>query len=130
MSNFMKTCMAITAMILFAACGKEMSVDTLGNTGNTNTSAARLKMSINGKVWLADRVAAATITDDMIAVYGISYDKKSFIITLDGTATGEYTLDQRSFHLAAWTDSTETNHEAYTTNQSADQAKAGGKVYV
>jgi hypothetical protein len=130
MSNFMKTGLAITAMVMLAACGKEMSVDTLGNTGNTNTSAARLKMSINGKIWVADKIAQATITEDLIAIYGISYDKKSFIITLDATSTGEYTLDQRSLHLAAWTDSTETNHEAYTTNQNEDQAKAGGKVYV
>ncbi|HTE27611.1 DUF6252 domain-containing protein [Flavitalea sp.] len=130
MLNFMKTGLALTGILLLAACGKEMSVDTLGNTGNTNTSSGKLRMTINGKVWIADRIAEATITDDITAIYGISYDKKAFIITLDATSTGEFTLDQNSLHVAAWTDSTETNNEAYTTNQSEDQVKAGGKVYV
>jgi hypothetical protein len=130
MLNFMKTGLALTAIFLLAACGKEMSVDTLGSTGNTNTSTGKLRMTINGKVWLADRIAAATITEDLTAIYGISYDKKAFIITLDATSTGEYTLDQNSLHVAAWSDSTETSSEAYTTNQSEDQVKAGGKIYV
>ncbi|RYY18144.1 MAG: hypothetical protein EOO04_24555, partial [Chitinophagaceae bacterium] len=126
----MKTGLAATAILLFAACGKEMSVDTLGTTGNPNTTVGKLKMTINGKAWVADRVAEATITEDLTAIYGISFDKKAFIITLDGTSTGEYTLDQNSLSVAAWTDSTETSKEAYTTNQSDDQTKAGGKVYV
>jgi hypothetical protein len=130
MLNFMKTALAFTGILMLAACGKEMSVDTLGNTGNTNTSAAKLKMTINGKVWVADKAAEATITENVTSIYGFSYDKKAFIITLEATSTGEYTLNQNSLHLAAWTDSTETSKEAYSTNQSEDQTKAGGKVYV
>ena len=87
-------------------------------------------MTINGKLWVADKIAAATIYDGSISVYGISNDKKAFIISLNDEITGEYQLDQSTFSVAAWTDSSETNQLSYTTNQSSDLTVAGGKVFV
>ena len=130
MFNRTKSGLYALVMLILVSCGKEKSIDTLGTTGNPTTSTGVLKMTINGKPWVADKFAAASILQGVTAIYGMSYDHKSFIISLTGTTTGEYQLDQNSFHAAAWTDSTETSSNAYTTNQGNSLADAGGKVFV
>ena len=130
MFNRAKSGLYALVILILISCGKEKSIDTLGSTGNPTTATGVLKMSINGKPWIADNVAAASMLQGIIAIYGRSNDQKTFIITLTGTTTGEYQLDRNSIHAAAWTDSMETSPEAYTTNQGNTPTDAGGKVFV
>ncbi|HTF30851.1 MAG TPA: DUF6252 family protein [Flavitalea sp.] len=130
MFNPLKSTLCGLMLLLLAGCSKELSIDTLGSDDKEVVVTGKLKMTINGKLWVADKIAAATIYDGSISVYGISNDKKAFIISLNDEITGEYQLDQSSLSVAAWTDSSETNKLSYTTNQSSDLVVAGGKVFV
>jgi uncharacterized protein DUF6252 len=120
----------LPALLLLLSCGKEQSVDTLGSTGQPNTAKGKITMTINGKPWVADKNAFASMLQGITGIYGQSHDGKTFLITLFTTTTGEYHLDQNSMHAAAWSDSMETSSNAYTTNQGTTAADAGGKVFL
>jgi uncharacterized protein DUF6252 len=130
MFKYSKSGFSALALLFLISCGKEESIDTLGTTGSPNTAKGKITMTINGKPWVADKFAFASQQQGITAIYGMSNDRKNFIITLSATTTGEYQLDQTSLHAAAWSDSTETNAEGYTTNQGNSLADAGGKVFL
>ncbi|RYG42292.1 MAG: hypothetical protein EOO01_23375, partial [Chitinophagaceae bacterium] len=130
MLNRAKSGLLLPVLLFLISCGKEKSIDTLGSTGSPNTSTGKITMTINGKAWVADKFAVASIAQGMISIYGISNDRKNFVITLTGTTIGEYQLDQATPNVGAWSDSTETSSFGYTTNQGNSPADAGGKVFV
>lgn len=86
-------------------------------------------MKIDGQQWVADDAAGATNESGVIGLYGIGKDKKQFVITLLGTATGTYKLDQASLNAAALTDGNEASQLAYVSNQGT-ATTAGGEVIV
>jgi hypothetical protein len=130
MFNSIKSCLCALGLLFLLGCGKEKSIDTLGSPGNTGTKNGFLKMTINGKPWVADKVAGASVLQGLTSIFGQSVDNKTFIITLTGTATGEYQLDQHAMHVAAWTDDGEGNPASYTTNQGSSLTDAGGIVTI
>jgi len=130
MFNCIKTGLCALGLLFLLGCGKEESIDTLGSTGHTDKLDGSLKMKINGKPWVADKLAGASMAQGITSIYGQSKDNKSLIITLTGTATGQYQLDQNATHAAAWTDDAEGSLAAYTTNQGNSLTDAGGIVTV
>ena len=130
MFNCIKTGLFAVGLLFLLGCGKEESIDTLGTTGNTGTINGSLKMKINGKPWVADKFAGASMAQGITSIYGQSKDNKTLIITLTGTATGEYQLDQNAMHAAAWTDEAEGSPSSHTTNQGNSLTDAGGIVTV
>jgi hypothetical protein len=130
MFKILKTGITALALTFVICCGKEKSVDTPGTTGNPNGNSGKLSMTIDGKPWVADKDAAASILQGRTGIFGTSFDRKTLILSIGATVPGEYQLDQNSIHMAAWTDSTDTSPEVYTTNQGAGQADAGGKVII
>ena len=130
MFNCIKTGLFAVGLLFLFSCGKEESIDTLGSTGNPGTTNGSLKMKINGKPWVADKLAGASMAQGITSIFGQSKDGKSLIITLMGTATGEYQLDQNAVHAAAWTEAADGSQAAFTTNQGNSLTDAGGIVTI
>ncbi len=130
MFKFVKSSVLALALFAMCACGKEKSFEVPGSTGVPNNVNGKLSMTIDGKGWIADRFAVASSDQGVTAIFGQNTQGKSLVITLLGSTTGEYVLNQNSLHAAAWTDSTETSRVAYTTNQGVNPVDAGGIVNV
>jgi hypothetical protein len=113
--------------IIFTACQKE--VDFALTTNNQVTGDFRAK--IGGTQWVANKVAVADISGGMITLVGISTDKKMIGIIVDDNGVGTYTLDENSFFdVGTYTDSAETNPNAYSTNQGPNPGDAGGTLTI
>jgi hypothetical protein len=128
MFRVLRLCLIVIAGLSIASCSKEKSVEK--NTGGSGSLVnGVLKMKIDGQQWVADAAAGATVESGIIGIYGISKDKKQFVITLSGTASGTYKLDQVLLNAAALTDSNDTNLNAFASNQ-GDSTQAGGTVII
>src|SRR3954467_10075037 len=90
--------------LFFISCQKEKSVDTSNSPAGTSGS---FKATIDGKQWVADKVAGASRIQGLINISGMSTDKKILSITLTDSGTHTYTLDDASFNAAAYIDSSE-----------------------
>jgi hypothetical protein len=111
------------------SCQKEISDESvIGGSGSVN---GVLKMKIDGKQWVADYVATASIMAGYINITGISKDRKTFTITLMDDVVKTYKLNPIDTEGgAALADSTEFNNNSYGTMQGDDSTLAGGTVTV
>jgi hypothetical protein len=120
---------ALLMIISFFGCSKEMSYETPHQIGGGDT--ASFKAMINGVQWIAvDSLSGATILAGLINVTGISSDNKLVSITLVGSGTGTYTLNQSSASVLSYSDLNSSNTNPFTTSQGQDTSFAGGQVTV
>lgn len=128
MNRVVRFSLACIAGLFLFACSKEKSVEK--NSGGSNSAVTGvLRMKIDGQQWVADDAAGATIESGVIGLYGLGKDKKQFVITLLGTGTGTYKLDQSSLNAAALTEGNDATQFAFVSNQGT-AATAGGEVIV
>ncbi len=80
--------------------------------------------------WHLRNTEGASILAGIINITGISSDNKQISITLKGTSTGQYILNQNSLSVLSYIDAGSSNNNAFTTNQGTDTSLAGGTVTV
>jgi hypothetical protein len=122
--------LAISGLLLFASCQKEVNFNSRENDNNTNPVTGDFKAKIDGSQWLANKVAGASRMGGLINVTGLSNDKRIITMTLEDNGVGSYTLDDIQMNVGALLDSNETNPIAFATNQSSNPAQAGGTVNI
>ena len=137
----MSTNMKILAPVLLSltviglvSCQKEMSYEP-GYNGSGGSGTGSLRMKVNGKQWVADKVAIGSVIGGFINISGQSKDGKTFTITLADDKARKYILSNSitspdSLHAAAYSDSNSITSYAWTTNQGTDTSQAGGWVVV
>jgi hypothetical protein len=125
MRKFISVFSFITVICCFIACQKEITGDL-----TTTTPTGNLRAKIDGTVWIADKVASASIFGGQIAITGLSNDKKTLAIVLTDSGLHHYTLDDNSINAAAYIDSNLATVAAFTTNQGTTAGQAGGQVTV
>jgi hypothetical protein len=129
MKHFVRTLLYLLMVTFVISCQKEVSTES-SMDGSSQVKGV-LKMKIDGKQWVADKVATASIMAGYINITGISKDKKFFTITLMKDVVKTYKLNPVDFEGgAALSDSAELNNNSYGTMQSDDIALAGGTVTV
>jgi hypothetical protein len=116
----------------FISCQKEISFEPGQNGGGSGTGVnGILKMKIDGKQWVADKAAGASLMVGMINISGLGNDKKTFTITLSDTVARTYILSNQitsidSAHFAALYDSVSVTNDSWSTVEGDDPALAGG----
>ena len=123
----MRLTLGFLVLIFVIACQKELTNEDVTGTPPTGTTGL-IKMNIDGKPWVADKYAGGSLYSGAILISGISLDKKTFIIRIDDTIPGTYTLLTDGMDAAAYTDSMESVF-TYTTNQ-GDPATTHGVVTI
>ena len=119
-----------SALLFLFACSKETSYEKSGLLPPGST-AGDFTAKINNVAWsAADNQKGASIISGIINITGISSDNKQISITLNGSATGTYLLDQTTLSAGTYVDGNSSNTFAYATNQGTDTSQAGGKVIV
>jgi hypothetical protein len=114
----------IATLALFA-CHKYTSIE------NSNGLPADMVATINGVSWAAaDSTQTAVVSQGLVTISGISTDGQEISITLNDTVVGLYVLNQTSASLAVYANLDSVGSYAYSTNQGADTAQAGGTVNV
>ena len=123
----------LTALI---SCQKEISFEPGQAGGGSGTGAnGILKMKIDGKQWVADKAAGASLMVGMINISGLGNDKKTFTITLSDTVARTYVLSNvittiDSAHAAALYDSVSATNDSWSTVAGDDPSMAGGWVNI
>jgi hypothetical protein len=113
---------SIATLTLFA-CHKYTSIE------NSNGLAADMVATIDSVTWeAADSTQAATISQGLVTISGISAGGQEISITLNDTVVGLYVLNQTSPSLAIYANLVSVGSYAYSTNQGSDTAQAGGTV--
>lgn len=108
-----------------SSCRKEYSIE------GANVQTANFTAQIDGVHWQsATATEQATIVQGLINITGISTDNQEISMTLSGTGTGTYYLNQRSPSLATYANIDSSFIYAYTTNEAPDTAQAGGQVTI
>src|SRR6185436_19425001 len=84
----------IFILTAFISCQKEISFETSQNGGGGSGGGVNgtLKMNVNGKQWVADKAAAASLMAGVINITGLSKDGKAFTVTLADTFARTYTF--------------------------------------
>ncbi len=123
----------LTAIV---SCQKELSFEPGQNGGGGGTGVnGTLKMKIDGKQWVADKAAGASLMAGMINISGLGKDRKTFTITLSDTVARMYILSNvitsaDSAHGAALYDSVSATNDSWSTVAGDDPALAGGWVNI
>lgn len=120
------TTVSLMAVVTMLACHKYTSIE------NGNGLPADMVATIDDSVsWeAADSTQTAIISQGLVTISGISADGQEISITLDDTVVGVYFLNQTSTSLAIYANLDSVGSYAYSTNQGADTAQAGGSVTV
>jgi hypothetical protein len=119
-----------SALLFLFACSKEKSFEK-SNSVPPVSSAADFTANINNVAWsAADSLRGASIISGIINITGISSDNKQISMTLNGSTTGTYILDQNSLSVGNYVDGNSENVFGFATNQGTDTGEAGGKVIV
>lgn len=125
----LKAVLSGLAVLLLSACGKELSVDTLGQN-NTSINGS-IRMKLDGADWSADQTAYAELTNGMnIAIFGISKNKTSLIFALDRIAVGEYSLNENAGSYVSYIDPNEAAIGMYSTGNGNANTTDDGKVVI
>lgn len=112
----------VILFLFFCSCQKEIpNINTSAVTGN-------LRAKINGNAWIATSSASASINSGIINIKGIGNHKVLDIILM-GSATGTYILNDTTFNLASYVDSSNASTAAFSTDQGTP-AVAGGSVTI
>jgi hypothetical protein len=107
------------------ACHKYASIE------NGKGLAADMVATIDSVSWqAADSATSAIVSQGQVTISGISADGQEISITLNDTVVGLYALNQTSGSLAIYANLDSVGSYAYSTNQGADTAQAGGTVTV
>jgi len=120
----------------FISCQKEISVESGQNGGGSGTGVnGTLKMKVDGKQWMADKAAAASLMAGVINITGLSKDGKAFTVTLADTIARTYTFSNEitsldSMNGAAFSDSAYFNNNSWGTAQGDDPAQVGGWINI
>jgi hypothetical protein len=119
------TTLGLIAAFTLPACHKYTSIE------NSNGLPADMVATINGVSWAAaDSTQTAVVSQGLVTISGISTDGQEISITLNDTVVGLYVLNQTSASLAVYANLDSVGSYAYSTNQGADTAQAGGTVNV
>lgn len=130
MKNSILRVIGVSAILFIFGCSKEKSFEK-SNSVLPVPTAGDFTAKINNVPWsAADNQKGASIISGIINITGISSDNKQISITLNGTTTGTYLLDQNSLSAGTYVDGNSPNILAYATNQGTDTSEAGGKVIV
>jgi Family of unknown function (DUF6252) len=127
MQKLLSALLLFGTVLFFASCQEEI-VDP--NNTNTGAVTGNFKAKINGTQWVANSIAGASRFSGLINLTGRSSDGKLITITLTDSGVHNYTLDDMSFNVAAYTDSTLADPSAFTTNQGVNPGEAGGTVSI
>ncbi|MBL0334277.1 MAG: hypothetical protein IPP73_02805 [Chitinophagaceae bacterium] len=112
--------------VLFFSCQQEIDPNT-GGTGNTG-STGDFRAKIDGVQWVANKTTGASRMSGFINITGVGTDKKLITMTLTDSGVHHYILNDASFNVGAFQDSTLPNVVAFSSNASGDTAIAGGYV--
>ena len=111
-----------------SSCRKEYSIE--GGTVPTAPT-ANFTAQVDGVHWQsATSTEQATMIQGLTNITGISTDNLEISMTLAGTGTGTYYLDQRSPSLATYANIDSSFVYAFSTNSAPDTAQAGGVVTI
>ncbi|RYG01806.1 MAG: hypothetical protein EOO02_11930 [Chitinophagaceae bacterium] len=118
------------ALLLLSACGKELSVDTLGQENNNSTTGS-IRMKLDGADWSADQTTYAELTNGRnIAIFGISKNKTSLVFALDRIEVGEYSLNESAGSYVNYVDPNESAIGMYSTGNGNGNTADDGKVII
>jgi len=122
-------------LTVFISCQKEISFEPGQNGGGGTGVNGTLKMKIDGKQWVADKGAGASMMVGLINISGLSKDGKSFTITLSDTVARMYILSNvittiDSSHAAALYDSVVDPNDSWSTVAGDNPSQAGGWVNI
>ena len=114
----------MVCLFLFA-CRKETSIENyVGPTAN-------FVATIDGASWQAvPGTESVTIVAGLINITGINANNQEISMTLTGSGTGTYTLNQQTTSLAIYANIDSSFQYLYSTNQGQDTAQAGGQVTI
>jgi hypothetical protein len=134
MTKLIRILFFVSILVAVFGCQKEISSE-LSSGGSVGGVNGILKMKVDGKQWVADRVATASLMAGFINISGLSKDGKTFTITLKDTVARKYILANEitsldSMHGAALSDSANFSNYSYGTMQGSDPSQAGGWVVI
>jgi len=117
------------------SCQKEMSYEPGYHGSGSGGGTGSLRMKVDGKQWVADKIAGASVITGFISIIGQSKDGKTFTITLADDKARKYILSNvitslDSMHGAIFSDTTTLSNSSWGTMQGTDTSQAGGWVIV
>jgi hypothetical protein len=120
---------AFISVFSLTACQKEMSSET-GHSSNPANGAGSMKAKINSTQWSSDKFAAAYRLVGLISITGVDNNKRYISFTLVDSGVHKYVLSDETINYAVLLDSSESNKNAYSTNQGNYPSESGGEVNV
>ena len=115
--------MCLMMAVSIISCQKEVSEETGGNAPVSGV----LKMKVDGQQWVATKSAGANIIAGLITISGTSNDDKTLVIQLQDQGAVGYQLDQQSFGVALYGNTTE---DPFATDAGTTLSDAGGTVTI
>lgn len=124
---------ALTGVLaVFSSCQKELTLEnSITNAGGSNSAVTGdFRAKVNGVQFVANLSATANRVNGLINITGLATDGQLITITLFDSGVHNYTLNQTSMGVIAYSESQNASTISYASNGSSNPAEAGGSCNI